>query len=199
LLFGDDCQVSMWQSFNRRLKSEFGGDHLEELLEFLERQVAMRLLSSHETHVYPYLMSLIEELLRLFCAHHKIVFSRGKADAKTLAIRLFLFLQARPLAFFPFIPKFAEVNDFADRRAYIGRHLDEVQPLFMRNTERLGGFDDPEVSPLFVNDADVGGLYELIYAVTALDTCGFLNFYKTRQAVEMRGIEPLSGRCGDEN
>ena len=53
---------------------------------------------------------------------------------------------------------FAEVDDAADRRVGIGRHLDQIEPQFLRPAQRIGQFQNPELLVgRAVDDANLAG------------------------------------------
>lgn len=158
----------MWEPFGQHLGREFP-DHFKKPIESFKRQTTVRLFSPGELHVDAHLVPFLEEFLRLFCAKFKVVLSCRKPNAQALYLDLFLFFALFPLALFPLVLELSKIHDFTDRWAHGGSNFDKIQSSLLGNLQGLGCFQNSEVFPLLINDADRGDTDVLIYAITSLD------------------------------
>ncbi len=144
-------------------------------METLAGKVSKRLFAAAEPHVDPHLVSFFEEFVRLLGPELEVMAPGLEADAEHLHFDLML---ARPFAFFPGfgIAELTEVSDLNYRRAGRGRNLNDVEPPFLGNVERLLQRNLAEVFSLFVNGPDKGRAYLVVDAIAA-DRSGILVAY----------------------
>ena len=129
----------------------------------------MRLFSAAEPHIYSDLVSCRQKFLRLFGPEFKIVLTGSKSNPDSFHFNFFLFLSMLALALFALVLEFPKVHNPAYGRLDSRGNLNQVQSFFLRQTEGLGGLQDPEVFPVLINDPNGGDADVLIYAIASLD------------------------------
>ena len=110
-----------------------------------------------------------DELLRVFelCVEITNVDARGHPDLLDLHHMLVLSGLFFPLALLK--PKLSVVHQLAHRRSGLGRDLDQVQPLFVSNPQRLRGGHDAQLLPLGTDQADlpvIDGFIQFMHLLT---------------------------------
>ncbi len=129
----------------------------------------MSLFAAPQTHINPYFIPILQKLCDLFSAHEEIVRACGKSDPHAFDLNLLLFLAVLALSFLALVLELAEIHDSAYRRSSGRRDLNEIKPLLLRYTERLGRFQNAEILAVRSDDADRRGTDPLIDTVSSLD------------------------------
>ena len=115
-------------------------------LHHIETDLGVRHLAAAELEAHLHLVAVVEEFLGVTQLRLEVVLldARGELDLLDLAGRG---LRVRGLLLL-LVDVLAEVHDPAHRRRRVGRHLNEVEAVFQREVDRLGGVDDPELFAL---------------------------------------------------
>lgn len=157
-------------------------NEFQEIIEFLEGKVAVRFLSSGEPHLNPHFVAVLDEFFNLPGPEFQVVLAGGEPDAYAFYLRLFLLFPVFALALLPVILELAEIHNSANRRLCHGGDFYKVKPSLSGNTERLRGFQNPEILALFVNNANGAGAYQLIDAIAFLNESDVSRNVSARQA-----------------
>lgn len=129
----------------------------------------MSFFTAPQTHINPYFVPILQKLCDLFGAHRKIMRTCGKSDPHAFDLNFLLLLAVLALSLLALVLEFAEIHDSAYRRSSGRRDLNEIKPLLLRYTERLGRFQNAEILAVRSDDADRRGTDPLIDTVSSLD------------------------------
>jgi hypothetical protein len=115
----------------------------------------VRRLATPEPDQQPNLVPFLDEPARIAGPHVEVVIVRPRPQPKLLQLRRVLVFLCLPLLLGLLVLEAAIVEQLADRRHGVCRHLHEIQVTLARHLQRLGSGDHAELLPIFIDKADL--------------------------------------------